>query len=208
MAWSPQYVTVGELEDWISDAAGTHTAELTLAIEAASRAVDKATGRQFGLLPSAEDRWYTAEYDRNTCRWIVDIDDLMTTVGLVVQVDNDGDGIAESSVTDYTLSPVNAAANGRPWTRVEILPKSAVKPNGLRTGVKVTARYGWTTVPDAVKLATMIQASRLFARRDDVYGNLTGKDVDDVAYRWSASSGLDDDMLTTVGPSRRIWAAA
>jgi hypothetical protein len=38
---------------------------------------------------------------------------------------------------DYRLILVNAAQQGRPWTAIEILPRSAVKPT--EEDVKVTA---------------------------------------------------------------------
>jgi hypothetical protein len=36
--------------------------------------------------------------------------------------------------------------------------------------VKVTALWGWTAVPVAVKQATLLQASRFFSRRHSPYG--------------------------------------
>ena len=82
---------------------------------------------------------------------------------------------------------------------------------GLAHGkVKITAKWGWDAVPYPIEVAILILASRLYARRGDgQYGTLTAKDVDDVGYRWAgASGGLDDDVLTTVAPFRRHWAAA
>jgi hypothetical protein len=210
MAWNPQYCDVADLASWIHDDSNANNAELTLAIEAASRAVDKATNRQFGLVAAPEARFYTAEYDRHTCRWLIDIDDVQTTVGLIVAVDNDGSGAYSQSITDYALTPANAVPNGRPWTRLEVLPRSAVKPNGLRNGVKVTAQYGWTQVPSAIKFATMIQAARFYDRRENVGGLLTKRAVDDVELGWSASGAsqeLDPDVLASISAYRKFWVA-
>ena len=189
------------------DVAVGEDAELALAAEAASRAVDKATGRQFGLVAAPEVRYYTAEWDRIAGRWLVDVDDLQTTVGVIVQLDNDNDGTPESTVTAYQLGPVNALPTGRPWTRIEFLPGAAVKPNGSRYGVHITARWGWTAVPDAIKLATLTQAARFYSRRESPTGPLTSKRVDDVAYQWGAAD-LDEDVATAVAPYRRLWVAA
>jgi len=206
MAWSPTYSSGDDLAAWLNNADPVaDAAELALAVETASRAVDRATGRQFGLVAAPEIRYYTAEYDRNLCRWIVDIDDVMTTVGLIVALDNDNDGITEATVTAYALGPINAT--NRPWTRIEVLPNAPVKPNGTRHGVKVTARWGWTAVPEAIKLATLTQASRFYARRESLSGPLQSKKVDDVSYSWGATE-LDDDVATAVAPYRRVWAAA
>jgi hypothetical protein len=211
MAWNPQYCDVADLASWIHDDSNANNAELTLAIEAASRAVDKATNRQFGLVATPEARHYTAEYDRVTRRWFIDTDDIQTTVGLIVAVDNDGSGDYAESITDYALTPANAVPNGKPWTRIEVLGRSGVKPNGLRNSAKVTARYGWTTVPDAIKLAAMIQAARFYDRRDNVGGLLTKRQVDDVELGWSISGQtqeLDPDVLASISAYRKIWAAA
>jgi hypothetical protein len=76
--------------------------------------------------------------------------------------------------------------------------------------VKVTAKWGWAQpVPYAILLATMLQASRLFARRDDAStGPVVQKSVDDIDLRWSPPSALDDDVLTSVAPDRRYRDAA
>lgn len=204
MAWAPTYASDADLADWLG--VPDEGTELALAVEAASRAIDQATGRQFGLVAAPEVRCYTAEYDRHIGRWIVDIDDLQTLVGMIVQLDNDGDGSPEASVTDYRPGPVNALPGGRPWTRLEILPAAPVKPNGARDGVVVTARWGWTAVPAAIKLATLTQAARFYDRRESPAGPLQSKKVDDVSYSWGASA-LDDDVATAVAPFRRLWGA-
>ncbi len=202
MAWAPAYASAADLAGWL----GVDTdPQLALATETASRAIDKATGRQFGLLSSSEFRWFTAEWFRD--QWIVDIDDLMNTTGLTVEtVDAKGNPVAE--VTDYLLTPRNAASKGRPYTRIEILSSSTVKPD--RHGVQVTARWGWTEVPQPIKLATLIQAARLYERRENTAGQLTDVKVDDVGYKWSAgaSEELDPDVLASIRPYVKLWAAA
>lgn len=189
MAWNPSYATASELAAWNSVDATADVAELTLAIGAASRAVDRAAGRQFGLT-EVEDRVYSAEFDRS--RWLVDIDDVMVLDDLAVTVGGDE--------VDYILGPPNSVANGRPYTRLTL-------PTGRPSGaVTVTARFGWAAVPDAIKLATLIQASRLFARRDATSGPLSSQRVDDVSYSWAATD-LDADVTAAVAPYARVWGA-
>lgn len=197
------YATAADLAAWVGvDPADE--AQLTLAVGAASSAIDRACNREFGLAATPSARWFTAEWDRD--QWIIPIDDVMTTAGLVIELDNDRDGIAEAVVTSYRLGPVNAAAKGQPFTRIEILPNGAVKPNGLRHGVAVTAIWGWTEVPDAIRYATLVQAARFYDRRENVGGPLASKRVDDVSYAWRASD-LDEDVATAVAPYWRVWAA-
>lgn len=200
--WAPAYATAGELADWLGV---DPDPELAAATEAASRVIDKHTGRQFGLLSSSEFRWYTAEFWKD--RWLIKIDDLMTEQSLTIEVDNDQDGVPEAEITMYRLTPINAAPD-RPWTEIEVLPASPVKPNGIRHGVRISARWGWTTVPEPIKLATLIQSARFYERRDNPAGPLSQQRIDDIDYRWNPTASLDDDVLAIVAPFRRYWGVA
>ncbi len=172
MTWAPDYCDAAELTAFVRIPEGDDLDEVQigLAITAASRAIDRATGRQFGLVDTAEARFYTAHYDPARTRWRVPIDDLMSTAGLLVAFDSDGDETYSSPITERGLRPPNAAQKARPWTELIVLPSSAVQPTALEAGVSVTASWGWTAVPDAVKEACLLQASRLLARRDSPYG--------------------------------------
>ena len=79
MPWQPAYATPEELAHYNGDAASsTMTAELTLAVETASRSVDRACGRQFGSLDDPQARYYTARYDAGRRQWVIDTDDFAT----------------------------------------------------------------------------------------------------------------------------------
>lgn len=203
MAWAPAYATVGELQSYMQDATTSSTFELSNAVEAASRSVDRLCNRQFGLVAAPEARIYTAEWHQQSCRWIVSIDDLMTNVGLLVDVDNDGDNTYDQSITDYALTPINSAVRGRPWTRIEVRSTSLVNPNGRRYGVRVTAKYGWTAVPDTIKMATLIQSARLFARRSAPFGISGNMDVGEMRLL----AKVDPDLQVAVQPYIRYWGA-
>lgn len=170
MAWAPNYTNASELGTYVRIPDAVDDAQLAFAAAAASRAVDRACKRQFGLVATAEDRYYSARYDARRARWVVEIDDLMTTTGLVVTFDTDDDGTYPAEVTEYQLKPVNAAAIGRPWTELVVHPTSTTIPTDLIDGVEVRAQFGWTEVPTAVVQATLLQASRLLARRDSPFG--------------------------------------
>jgi hypothetical protein len=208
MSWAPPYAAIDDLRSWLRIDTAAADIELLYCIETASRTVDRQTSRQFGQCDAAEARTYTAEYHRDICRYVIDIDDLMTTTGLIVAADNDGDGIYSDTITDYTLSPANAVPTGRPWTRIEVRPSSLVKPTWRHDGVKVTAKYGWPTIPQAIRIATLVQASRFYGRRDAAFGPLTSQRIDDVAQDWGPSSELDPDMKVSIAPYARLWAAA
>lgn len=181
MPWAPSYATAEELAEWLGD---EEDAQMSLVTESASRAIDQACGRQFGL-SDEQTRVYPVERFRD--RWTVEIDDcpIEPTV---------------EGVDEFTLHPRNAEANGKPWTRIEYR-------TGPRDTVEVTATFGWANVPQAIKLACLIQAARFWERRDSTGGPLTQKDVDDVSYKWGAAAELDADVASSIAPYRRLSAA-
>ena len=171
MALYPDYATLAELRAYVRITDAGDTAEdthLTAAITAASRAIDQTTKRQFGLAASAVARVYTPYYHETHRRYALDIDDLMTTTSMVVKTDLNDDHTFENTITAYRLWPLNAAGDSRPWTSLVF---DSTIPVVLDTGsVEVTAKWGWTAVPDTIKVATLIQASRFYKRRDSPYG--------------------------------------
>jgi hypothetical protein len=198
MAWAPDYASTAELREYATRSTETvDDVQIALAVTAASRAVDRATNRQFGLV-AAEERLYTPWYDRRRRRWVVTIDDLMSVVGLVVEVG----GVA---TTDFTLEPRNAAALGRPWTRLVFDLGGAVTPTGAEYEAAITAPWGWTTVPDPVKLGTLLQGSRFFSRKDSPYG-VAGSPELGSELRLLAK--VDPDVAVILAPYRRGWWAA
>ena len=202
MGWSPSYATVGELaaQTRIGDTADD--AQLSLAVATASRAIDDRCKRQFGHVPVVEARSYVPRASRARSGWLVPIDDLMTTTGLSVAVDVTGSGALDLAVTAYTLRPTNAVPKGRPWT--ELLIPAAVVPVVVGA-VEVTALWGWPGVPDSIRQACLLQASRLLARRDAPFG-VAGSPETGSELRLLAR--LDPDVAVAVEPyRRRVWAA-
>lgn len=166
-------------------------------ITAASRAIDRHTNRQFGLVAAPEERFYTPWYDSARCRWIFNIDDLMTIVGFGFTIDGD-------AVTDYTLEPRNAAAEGKPWTHL-VARRTAVAyfPCHAR-GVQVTANWGWSAVPDTIKQATLLQANRILSRRSAAFG-VTGSP--EMGGELRLLSHVDPDVAVALRPYKRWWGA-
>ena len=207
MAWAPDYATAEELAAFVRISDTDDDAQLSLAIAAASRTIDGPSGcsRQFGQVDAAVARYYTARWDRHMCRWVVDIDDLMSTSGLEVAVALDTDlDYTDGTITGYDLLPINAAADGRPWTQLAVRFTSSVQPNCTEHGVRITALWGWSAVPDAIKEACLLQASRLVSRRDSPYG-VAGSPQAGSEVRLLAK--LDPDVAVALRPYRRVWGA-
>lgn len=142
---------------------------LQLALDSASELVDKHCGRTFVVNVVATTRKFEPVGNR------VEIDDVYTTTDLVVSAA--GTVIPAEVVgvsSGYQLGPRWAAQSGEPWTS---LTYSGTWGTGTLWGswwspeVTVAARWGYgTAVPVLVKQATLLQASRLFSRRQSPYG--------------------------------------
>lgn len=198
MVWAPDYVTTSELADFLRIGDADDNVELGFAVTAASRSVDNHTNRQFGQVAVAEERRYTAEWDRRRRRWVVTIDDLQDVTGLDVQVD-------AGQITAFTLEPVNAAEKGKAFTLLVVDPDSAVKPTGEEHEVAISALWGWTAVPATVKQATLLQASRFHARRFSPYG-IAGSP--DTGSEMRLLARVDPDVAVALSDYVRWWAAA
>lgn len=197
MAWAPDYCTTAELKTYVRIDDATDDTVLALAITAASRAIDRACNRQFGAVTAAEERSYTAFYDRCRARWVVDIDDVMDDTGLTVTTE-------DGTIDLYALKPANAPQVGAPWWRLIVDPDAAVKPNTTEDGVTVEAVWGWTAVPSTIKQATLLQASRVFSRRTSPFGVAGSPDA---GSELRLLSKVDPDVEVMVRAYTRWWAA-
>lgn len=191
MAWKPDYATLAEAKAYLRIGDTADDVQIALYITAASRAIDDYCGRQFGQVASAEERYFCPKYDRREQKYIVDIDDLQDTTGLAVSRGDDA-----LSASDYELWPRNAASRGAPYTQIRVS-----NPGELT----IDALWGWSAVPSSVKLATLIQVSRLAARRDSPYG-IAGSPTEGSEMRLLAT--LDPDLKTSVRPFQRKWWVA
>lgn len=194
MTWAPDYATTTELAAFARIEDSADAAQQGKAIAAASRAIDEHTHRQFGQVPAAEPRLYTARWSTSRGAWVVPIDDLMTMTGFALAADRDGDGVFETVLTAAAvLRPHNAAQEGRPWTEVLIRPTSSAQPTGDNGAVQGIGRWGWSAIPLAVNEACLMQANRLMFRRDAPHG-IAGSPQNGAELRMLAR--LDPDVVT------------
>src|SRR3990167_521056 len=202
MALRPDYCTTAELRTFVTATTTAGDAYLPLAIPAASRAVEQATDRQFGVLTSAAARYYTPVWSAALRRWQAHIDDLMTITSLVVKVDTNGDEVYETTIAaaDYRLAPYNAPGDSFPW---EVMVFGTTATTSTRPGsLEVTALWGWTAVPSTIKEATLIQASRFYRRRDSPYGVAGSAEM---GSEMRLLAKVDTDVQLMLMPYRR-WA--
>lgn len=202
------YATLAELRSFVgipvADTADDVT--LQLALDAAGAQVDRFCDRTFGADASVTTRLYAADLGG-----VLTVDPISTLTGLIVATDENGDGTYETTWTvgtDFRLEPINAAAAGNPWTRLVALgPRWFPRLQYGRPGVSVTAKFGWPggVAPAPVKEATLIQAARLWKRKDAPFG-VAGSVEFGSEMRLLAK--LDPDVESLLRPYRRNWWAA
>lgn len=144
---------------------------LTAALFAASRAVDAYTGRRFYADTSTSARTYRPRGRVTHCADgdLLIIDDVSSTTGLTVETGSAGSSTWTTlATTAYETSPLNAITRLEPITGIlRVAARWDISPI---TRVRVTARWGWPVVPDVVTQATLIQAARLYRRKDSPEG--------------------------------------
>lgn len=197
------YATLAELRDWVGiPAADTaDDTKLTLALDAASAAIDAYTDRYFTADATVVARDYSATGGR-----ALDVDGISTAVGLIVATDENDDGVYERvwTAADYRLEPPNADEAGRPFTRI-VAVGSHRFPTGagrLYPGVRVTAKGGWPAVPAPVKQACLIQAAFLWGRKDSRFGVAGSPEFGN---ELRVESSLDRTAQALLRPYRRSW---
>ncbi|HEY9472731.1 MAG TPA: hypothetical protein VIS06_02645 [Mycobacteriales bacterium] len=188
------YATVQDLRDRLSigPADTSRDSILTRVLTAASRAIDKRTNRVFSLDATATARVYNPRGRIATTPdgQVVLVDDIGDAADLLVEV---GSGSAWTPVTDYESAPDNALVRGQAITGLlrPCLPWVFYPQQRIR----VTARWGWPTVPDEIAEAALIQAARLFKRKDSPEGVMGNSE-------WGVIrlSRIDPDVEALVGP--------
>jgi hypothetical protein len=161
-----EYATLAALRRRVGAEAGdtSRDEDLSSALAAASRNIDKATGRRFWLddIPTVRVYRLAGRVVHEPDGDLLLVDDIGSLAGLVVET---GSGTTWSPVTGYETSPDNALADGRPITGL-------LRVRGTWAGarLRVTARFGWPAIPDDIVEATLIQATRLYKRKDSPEG--------------------------------------
>lgn len=196
-----EYITVAELKAALS-LAGESFADPDIArsITAASRAVEDATDRRFWQDADVNQvRYYTPKD-----AYRLSIDDLVTLTALATDLAGAGTFTQSwTANTDFVIKPLNAAADGYPYTTVcaQAARSTLYFPVGYLRSVRVTGRFGWPAVPDPVKQATMMIASRLLKRVREAPFGVAGFGMDGVAVRVARQ---DPDVVELLAPYERM----
>lgn len=174
------YATLAEYKTWISSrgldgSVGADVSDdsvIEILLEAASRYIDRETGKRFYLNANDETRYYTPADDEY---YEVKIDPL----GVLTSVSVDYTGLRSYTLltaTDYDLLPANAALDNFPYTCIAIntLLSTEYFPE-YRNAVKVIGKFGWPTTPKDIQEACLSIAQNLNGARSGQTsgGNIT-----------------------------------
>lgn len=196
MALTNAYCTLAELKASLAITDSVDDVPLEAAITATSRMIDDYTGRFFyrnGTTQAPVARYYTP-----LDPWTMNMDDnyAITEVATDDNFNQTWDTVWATS--DYMLEPVNNPQRGWPVNRMLAIGRY-VFPYYLPQSVRITGIWGWASTPAEVNMATLIQAARLFTRRQSPFGIAGSPDLGTVRL----SAKLDADVETLLRPFKK-----
>ena len=147
-------------------AATAEDTAIQAAIDAAEALIDNYTGRTFETV--TESRTFLPRTAS-----LVDVDDIATTDSLVIKTDEDQDGSFETTLTvttDYVI-----VKNSAPFRLITNVNRGWPLSLYGRPTIEITATWGYgTSVPDNIKQAALLMATRLFQRKASPLGFQAG----------------------------------
>lgn len=201
MAITNGYCTLSELKDSLQIDDSVDNASLEAAIMSASRMIDDYTQRFFykdGTIASPVTRYYTPEDAIS-----LNIDDIVTVSSVATDNDLLFTYTTVWSTSDFVVEPINNPRKSWPYNRL-VAVGAYVWPFQIPQSVKITGAWGWSAVPQEIQLATKIQASRLFIRRQSPFGIAGSPELGTVRL----SSRLDPDVEALIRPFKKVRGLA
>ena len=196
MALTNAYCTLAELKASLAITDSVDDTPLEAAITATSRMIDDYTGRFFyrnGTTQSPVARYYTP-----LDPWTMNMDDNYSITEVATDDNFNQTWDTVWSTSDYMLEPVNNPQRGWPVNRMLAIGRY-VFPYYLPQSVRITGIWGWASTPAEVNMATLIQAARLFTRRQSPFGIAGSPDLGTVRL----SAKLDADVETLLRPFKK-----
>lgn len=176
MAITLGYCTLNDVKAALRLTDSIDDALIENSVEGASRRIDGYCGRFFYKTTATAIRLFAYDSYR------LAVNDISSTTGLIVKLDNDGDGTYEDTLvldTDYITEPTDTVILGRPIRTISMIggatfPISTLPAIPL---VQVTAEWGFAAVPDDVREACVLLSIRQFARFNAALGVMAFADM-------------------------------
>lgn len=195
------YATTSQLTTRFPHLASQNPVEQQAALDAASAWIDDFCQRRFTLDTSNTDRYFRA-----TDWYVLDLGRYEIGNSTVTIKLDDGTGAYAQTLTtaDYILEPVNAAADARPFTTVRAI--TFIWPRAWTDGerqdlVKITGKFGWPEVPDAVRQACLLLANDDFENP----GSVRSEAIDGYSVTYGQNAVKTAEKLLV--RYRRMWIA-
>lgn len=176
---------------------------LEMAIESSSRDIDAYTERVFfNTGATAVTRIYIPENI-----YLLETDDIIAVTSIKSDTTGEGGFDQTWASTDYQLEPLNGLAGGiaTPFTRVRAVGDylwPIYEPRDINAGqasVQIVARFGFASIPSAIKQATILSSLRAYKRYESPTGVLGFSDMGVVRV-----GRLDPDVERLIQPYRKI----
>lgn len=193
------YATLNELKSVLRITDNMDDALLEGAIESASRMIDGFTNRYFYNGGSATRDFAASD------AYFTFTDDLQSVTS-ISSTNYVGGSYTTWTTNDYQLEPLNGISGGiaQPYTNIRAVGKLTFPSVNGQALVRVTGTWGWSAVPQPIKQACLIQASRIFKRYDSPLGVAGFGDMGVVR----VGSRLDPDVEHLTMPYRTLRSFA
>ena len=191
------YVSLAELKAALRITDSVDDALLNSSIAAATGYVNNYCERTFTAAVSGQ-RFYIPRGRFDTLQ----IDDATAITEVAIDDDLDLTYSEVLNAIDFQPEPLNATTGGiaYPFTSIRPVEDGYWPMYQNRATVRVSGTFGWPSVPDAVKQATLLQASRLFTRLESPLGVAGFGDMG--AMRVSFKG--DPDVLMLLAPFQKL----
>lgn len=177
-----------------SSASSDLLARIDDALVAATVEIENDTGRVFA---QSSATWVIRNPD--TLTTTIDVPDLRDVT--TIKVDDDDDGVFETTITEYELDRW-IDRDGWPFDRIRLLDRHWPCLGKRRRRIEITANWGWPAVPATINQACSLLAARIAQRPSTaLFGVQSFGDVGTQSIR------KDDDYRSRVRPYTRIGVA-
>ena len=179
---------------------------LETAIESSSRDIDAYTERVFfNTGATAITRVYIPE-----SIYLLETDDIISVNSIKTDTTGEGGFDQTWTTSDYQLEPLNGLAGGiaTPFTRIRAIGDKLwpiYEPRDINAGqasVQIVARFGFASIPSAIKQATILASLRAYKRYESPTGVLGFSDMGVVRV-----GRLDPDVERLIQPYRKLRMA-
>ena len=203
MALVNAYATLAEVKAAARITDSIDDSLLETAIESSSRDIDAYTERVFfNTGATAVTRIYIPENI-----FLLETDDIISVTSIKTDTTGEGGFDQTWASTDYQLEPLNGIVGGiaTPFTRVRAVGDylwPIYEPRDINAGqasVQIVARFGFASIPSAIKQATILSSLRAYKRYESPTGVLGFSDMGVVRI-----GRLDPDVARLIDPYRKI----